>query len=259
MRLFRKSIFHFCLSFRIFVDINSFRYMKKGLVSILGMIFGALLTIIVFYRFGRTPVEGGGRVSTPNDDSHHNSIEQELLYDGTKGIWNPETGIYMNPGLGITWTLPVIPGQLEWIETSSEGKHIVFKASSVGFEYDMMALVSVRDDQVYGTDIWEHFSVFQDELDRVKSQAESSGIFVYDLACSKSELGSFHSVKMMSDVDKFDKTYGRRVNVTDISQHILHKNKLLTFDLQGYLPNKEGVKDAFYANSVLAFRGVTIE
>lgn len=180
--------------------------MKKSLVVVLGMIVGVLLTIIVVYHFGRSPVEGGGRFSRPYDDSQHNSIEQESLYDETKGIWNPETGIYKNTDLGITWKLPVIPGQLEWSETPPEGKHIVFKASSVGFEYEMMALVSVRDDEDYGADIWKHFSVFKEELDHIKLQAESSGIIVNDIACSKSDLGSLHSVKMMSDVDKYGVT-----------------------------------------------------
>lgn len=62
-------MFHFCLSFRIFVDINIYRYMKKGLVFILGMIAGALLTIIVVYRLGSNSSDDGTGGSAPYGDS----------------------------------------------------------------------------------------------------------------------------------------------------------------------------------------------
>ena len=43
--------------------------MKKGLVFVLGMIVGALLTVIVFYRLGNSYSEGGSSISAPYGDS----------------------------------------------------------------------------------------------------------------------------------------------------------------------------------------------
>ena len=43
--------------------------MKKGLVFVLGMVVGALLTIIVFYRLGSGSSEGGNGGSAPYGDS----------------------------------------------------------------------------------------------------------------------------------------------------------------------------------------------
>ena len=43
--------------------------MKKGLVFVLGMIVGALLTFIVLYRLGNGPAEGGASGNAPYGDS----------------------------------------------------------------------------------------------------------------------------------------------------------------------------------------------
>lgn len=43
--------------------------MKKGLVFVLGMIVGALLTIIVIYRLGSVSSDGGTGGSAPYGDS----------------------------------------------------------------------------------------------------------------------------------------------------------------------------------------------
>ena len=171
-----------------------------------------------------------------------------------RGSWDLNNKVYKYELFKISWSLPK---EIDWERLEATGRNICFKA--MDSETGVLLMLNAKDDQQYGSDVWQHFSYLDSKeyKDYLISQSEKAGVKIKSVHNTKCLLDGKHAIKTISIVNKYDPAYGGKYDFYDITYMIFYNNKSYVITMQTWVE----VKNAITGFDLVAdeiFKGIKI-
>lgn len=176
------------------------------------------------------------------------------LAQNNRGIWNPANCEFRYDAYQFSWSLP---DEIDWERREATGRNICFKA--IDPETGILLMVNLKDDQLYGNDMWEYYSYMNSKeyQDYLISGSKRAGVDIKSIKYSKCTLSGKHAILSTSVVNKYDPAYGGNVDFYELTYTIAYNNKSYTITMQTWIE----IKNAFDEFDLVAneiFKGIRI-